>query len=225
MMQKLILFGIRNLPIFKNMKYEILDKARTEVLPLMINFKSDFYLAGGTALALYLGHRESIDFVFFTDQDFDTAFLFEKCKEVFQNYKIEITREVKNTLVFLLDNGVKVSFFTIKYKILEIFREEEFLKLASKLDIACMKLSAICQRSTRKDYIDLYFLLRDFSLQYLLDQCKIKYPSLNTSVILKSLKYFDEIEDEEIFMMKSFEVDFKKVKKFFLNLDFKNIYL
>ncbi len=207
------------------MKYEVLDKARMEVLPLMENFKNDFYLAGGTALALYLGHRESIDFDFFTDQDFDVAILFEKCREVFKNYKLEITREAKNTLVFLLDNGVKVSFFTIKYEMLEIFKNEKYLKLASKLDIACMKLSAICQRSTKKDYVDLYFLLRDFNLQYLLDQCNIKYPSLNASLILKSLKYFDEIEDDEIFMMKGFEVDFEKVKKFFLNLDFKNIYL
>ena len=94
------------------MFYNILDKKRLAILPLLKNFKKDFYLAGGTSLALQIGHRDSIDFDFFSPKDIDTKQLFFQIKEIFKNYKILNIQEEKNTLSVLINENIKLSFFT-----------------------------------------------------------------------------------------------------------------
>ena len=86
------------------MFYNILDKKRKNILPFLKNFKSDFYLAGGTALALQIGHRDSIDFDFFAPQDIDTKKLFEKIRDIFQDFEIsKIQEENKRKYCFKTD--------------------------------------------------------------------------------------------------------------------------
>jgi hypothetical protein len=80
------------------MFYNILDKKRLAILPLLKNFKADFYLAGGTGLALQLGHRDSIDFDFFLPKNIDTPKLFFTIRYIFKNHKILKVQEEKNTL-------------------------------------------------------------------------------------------------------------------------------
>ncbi|MEA3273286.1 MAG: nucleotidyl transferase AbiEii/AbiGii toxin family protein [Patescibacteria group bacterium] len=196
------------------MFYDILDKKRIAILPLLKEFKEDFYLVGGTALALQIGHRDSIDFDFFCYEDIDTQKLFEKVKKVFQKHKVLKTQDEKNTLTVLVDETIEISFFSYKYVLVDELIREPNLNLASMLDIACMKLSAITSRGISKDYIDLYFILQDIGLDSLLAKSAEKFPDLERNLILKSLVYFNDIEIEPIKFKNNKVIKFEKVKAF-----------
>lgn len=196
------------------MFYDILDKERLDILPLLENFKEDFYLAGGTALALQIGHRDSIYFDFFTQKDIDTKKLFEKCQNILKEYKILKTQEDKNTLTIIIDKKIKVSFFTYKYPLLEHLLKEENLNLASITDIACMKLYAITSRATQKDYIDLYFILHKIPLKKVQEKTQEKFKDIDINLILKSLIYFKNIEEEKIVFKNNKNIKFKEVEDF-----------
>lgn len=197
------------------MFYDILDKKRLEIIPLLNFFKSDFYLAGGTGLALQLGHRDSIDFDYFSPRDIDTKKLFTKVKEVFNGHKIIKVQEEKNTLTVFIDSNIKLSFFTYKYKLLEKLINEPYFKIASILDIACMKLAAIVSRATNKDYIDLYFILKEKSLKDVLGKLNKKMPELDINLVLKSLVYFEDINKEKIKFKNNKNIDWQAIEVFF----------
>lgn len=194
------------------MFYDILDKKRLDILPLFEGFKKDFYLAGGTALALQIGHRDSVDFDFFSKEDINTKELFERLREIFKEHKLLKIQEEPNTLTVLVDDAIKISFFTHKYKLIGEIINDGNLSLASAEDIGCMKLSAITGRASNKDYIDLYFLLQRFSLSDLLENARLKYPGLERNLILKSLVYFEDIMQEKILFKNNNDVDFEEVK-------------
>ncbi len=195
------------------MYYHILDKKRNKILSLFQEFKRDFYLAGGTALALQIGHRLSVDFDFFTKTEFNPNELMEKIKLVFKKYNpVEIQNE-KNTLLVIV-NDVKLSFFYLPYPLLAKPKNEQYIRLASIKDIGCMKLSAIISRATNKDYIDLYFILQIISLKDLLKYAKKKMPELDQNLILKSLIYFKDIEKEKIEFIADKKISFKAVENF-----------
>jgi len=196
------------------MFYNILDKKRINILPLLKEFRKDFYLAGGTALALQIGHRDSIDFDFFCTDEIDTKKLFKKIKTVFNEHTVLKTQEEKNTLSVFIDNHIKLSFFTFEYKLVGKSLNEEYLRLASIPDIACMKFSAITSRARSKDYIDLYFILRANRLEDLLMKCVKKMPDLDTNLILKSLVFFEDIEEEKITFKNNNKISFSQVKEF-----------
>ena len=166
------------------MFYNILDKKRLDILPLLKNFKKVFYLAGGTALALQIGHRDGVDFDFFGPENIDTKKLFEEISETFKSHKILKIQEGKNTLTVLIDDNIRLSFFGYKYKLLNKPIEDENLRMASLEDIACMKLSAITSRASNKDYIDLYYILQKISLKDVLEKVSQKLPDLDISLIL-----------------------------------------
>jgi predicted nucleotidyltransferase component of viral defense system len=197
------------------MFYNILDKNRLAVLPLLRNFKADFYLAGGTGLALQLGHRDSIDFDFFCPKDVDTQKLFVRIKETFVGHKILKVQEEKNTLTVFIDENIKLSFFTYNYELIEKLINEPNFRIASILDIACMKLAAIVSRATNKDYIDLYFILKKIPLNSILHKLNKKLPELNVNLVLKSLVYFKDISKEPIKFKNNRNIDFNTVKTFF----------
>ncbi len=196
-----------------NLYWDILDEKRKEILPLFDFFKPDFYLAGGTALALLLGHRDSIDFDFFTDKSFSTVELYGKIEEIFKSYKTLRTQDKKDTLTILIEDNIKVSFFAYPYPLVKPLIETDYLKIASIEDIACMKLSTITSRVAAKDYVDLYFILQQLSLPILLDLAKEKFPSLDSNLVLKSLIYFDDIVDEPITFKHEHQVDFETIKR------------
>jgi hypothetical protein len=197
------------------MFYNILDKKREEILPILGLVKDNFYLAGGTALALHLGHRDSLDFDFFSEEDFDTGDLFEKLREIFKDHNIQKIQDEENTLTVVVDDEIKISFFTYKCHLLNPLIFEKYLHLASVQDIACMKLAAIVSRSTEKDYVDLFFILQNDNLSDLLKLSKEKFPTIDTNLILKSLIYFDDITQEEIIFKNDKEVSLDEIKTFF----------
>ncbi|NCN25048.1 hypothetical protein COT94_00880 [Candidatus Falkowbacteria bacterium CG10_big_fil_rev_8_21_14_0_10_37_14] len=195
------------------MKYEILDKARRDILPKLAFFKKDFYLAGGTGLALQYGHRDSLDFDFFCPKPFDTVKLYQRITDIFVGHCLKKIQEEKNTLTILIDNKIKVSFFSYPYKLIAKTTSDQYLRVASVLDIACMKLSAIISRATNKDYLDLYFILHQHRLEELLKMAAKKFPDLDRQLILKSLVYFSDITKEPI-KYKTTKVAWNEVEKF-----------
>jgi hypothetical protein len=199
------------------MHWDILDQERKAVLPILKAIVGDsFYLAGGTALALHIGHRDSIDFDFFTADGFDTMKLFDMVAESFASSGLKVVKyqEEKNTLGIYIGKSIKVSFMTYPYSQIRPLVSTEFFSLASIEDIACMKCSAITSRSVTKDYVDLYFILQRIDLVDLLDMCQKKFPNIDSNLILKSLVYFDDIENEGIVYKEGNDVEFSQVTEF-----------
>ena len=193
--------------------WNILDDTRTKLLPLLaFCTKAGFYLAGGTGLALQIGHRDSIDFDFFLVGDFDTAALIKKIEDAFSEHAISITQQEKNTVSCLIDERVQLSFFGHPYPVVKPLVKTEHFDIASIEDIGCMKLTAITGRSVEKDYVDLYFISQKIPLKELLSVSTQKYPTLDTSLILKSLVYFDDVLREPILFKEGHEVSFEVVK-------------
>jgi len=196
------------------MFYNILDQKRLDLLPFFKNFKKDFYLGGGTGLALQIGHRDSIDFDFFKEGEIETQKLFNDLEEFFGKHHLLKVQEERNTLGLIVDDSIRLSFFGYKYKLIKELVDEENLKLASVEDIGCMKLSAITGRASSKDYIDLYYIFQNISLSDLLERSSEKFPDLDRNLILKSLVYFKDVSLEPIMFRNNNHVDFEEIKKF-----------
>jgi len=175
---------------------DILPDNQRGLLPHFISLRDTWYLAGGTALALQIGHRESVDFDFFCERSFDTAELFSHLVSVLPDCQKDF--EEDNTL-YITSHSVKCSFITYEYPLITDCVQTPSLRLAWLPDIAAMKLSAIQQRSTQKDYIDLYFLLKQYSLKELLDFYSQKFgATTNPILIRKYLTFFDDITPVDI---------------------------
>jgi predicted nucleotidyltransferase component of viral defense system len=169
---------------------ELLKKIKLE----KPGFITDFYLSGGTALSLQLGHRESEDLDFFCEH------IFEPSKMQIELEKLGILSDTEiddNTLNGYMD-GVKVQFLGYPYPLLESVIDYEGVKLSSVIDIACTKLQTIGARGSRKDFLDLYILLQQYTLNELIEKMKAKYvkTDYNLPHILKSIVYFADAEDQ-----------------------------
>ena len=152
----------------------------------------DARLVGGTALALQLGHRTSTDLDFFGRINADSEELRDILREI---GSVEVASVSKNINIFWL-NGIKVDMVNYPYPWLDLPIEENRVRLASLNDIAAMKIAAIVNRGTKKDFIDLYTLLQSFSLDNILDMYSRKYSDGSLFIVMKSLIYFDDAETD-----------------------------
>lgn len=201
--------------MMQSLHWSILDDERLAVLPLLKeSTKGGFYLAGGTGLALMLGHRDSVDFDFFLTGDFDSTALTQYLESLFSGHILSITQQDTNTVSCLIDETIQLSFLGYRYPLVRPLIESAFFPIASIEDIGCMKLSAITSRSVEKDYIDLYFILKHVSLTDLLALSAEKHPTLDTGLILKSLVYFDDVQREPILFKEGHHATFEEVKEF-----------
>lgn len=175
---------------------KILTKDQTDLIAQIefINRKG-FYLAGGTALALQLGHRTSMDFDFYTDQEFNSQELWNEFSSRFTN--LAASRIEPETLLARVE-GVEVSFFRYPYNLLKPVTEFETIDLAAIEDIAAMKIVAVVQRGTRRDFVDIFYLLQRYGIKDLLDWTTKKYPGYQQMLILKALIYFEDAEEENL---------------------------
>lgn len=178
-----------------------------------------FYLAGGTGLALALGHRRSRDFDFFSAELFDEDRLLQKMK---QESGVKVVSMAPHTL-HLEIKGIKFSFIGYAYP--QLFPLMHFkntpalrIAVADIRDIACMKISALASRGSRRDFVDLYALSQTYVLEELLTlfERKFKSTSFNRLHILKSLVYFEDAEQEPMPEM-LIDVSWNQVKDFFLS--------
>jgi|AntAceMinimDraft_16_1070373.scaffolds.fasta_scaffold00347_16 predicted nucleotidyltransferase component of viral defense system len=173
----------------------------------------DFYLAGGTGLALQLEHRTSIDLDFFSRRELDNQALLQKIKKL-GDFSLE--KEAENTLTGIFNN-TKITFLTYDYPRLFPFKEINNIKVADIKDIVCMKISAISSRGSKKDFIDLFFICQqDIPLEEILKLFEKKYESVDYNIthILKSLLYFKDAEKEPMPVM-LVPVEWGEIKDFF----------
>ena len=176
---------------------DVLPEAQRRVWAQLSTVPDEFTLYGGTALALHLGHRKSVDFDFFGNRDIDVSSL-ENAMPFLQGAAI-IQRE-KNTLSVLVDQGapVKVSFFGVPKlpRLLPpLIAEDNRLKVASLLDLAGTKASVLQVRAEAKDYVDMDALIHigGVSLPFALAAAERLYgASFNPQITLKALSYFDD---------------------------------
>lgn len=152
---------------------------------------SDFLLVGGTALALQIGHRNSVDLDFFGNSEIDTD-IFRR--EISKYGESRVLKQSKNILILEV-NGLKVDFVNYKYPIIAEPRVVDGIRLAAKQDIAAMKLNAISGRGSKKDFIDLYFLLKEFTLPEMIEFYLQKYQDGSKFLVVKSLTYFEDAEE------------------------------
>lgn len=156
-------------------------------------FINNFYLAGGTGLALNIGHRQSVDFDFFSENNVNTNSVAEQLCNMGDFQRLS---ESENTIHGILDE-VRISFITYKYRLLDKPISIGNLKIADIKDIVCMKLSAVAGRGTKKDFIDLYYLLKIISLENMFELYERKFGIRDYQyMLLKSLIYFDDAEDD-----------------------------
>lgn len=159
--------------------------------------ESPFYLAGGTALALQLGHRRSVDFDWFSAHPIDDPL--RLASEIgAAGARIAVARTEKGTLHGTVGR-VRVSFLEYRYALLRPpLKSGAGLCLASLEDIACMKLAAVAQRGSKKDFVDLYALGQHLSLPEMLRLYKRKYSVSDPGHLLFALSFFDDAEAERM---------------------------
>ena len=167
-------------------------------LELLINIqKTDLLkstrLVGGTALALQLGHRVSIDLDFFGQVVGNTEQIAQDLGEA--GFKVVIESNSKNIHILKI-NGVKTDIVNYKYLWIDKLIEENGVRLAGMKDIAAMKIAAITNRGSKKDFIDLYYLLNHFSMKKILNFYLEKYPDGSAFLACKSLSYFADAENQ-----------------------------
>ena len=169
-----------------------------------------FVLVGGTALALQMGHRQSIDLDLFTIQDFVAEELVHSFKSDYEN--VSVTFQQKQTLLCKI-NDVKVDCIRFKYPFIRPVLEVEGVRMLSFEDIAPMKLDAIAGRGSKKDFFDLYFLLQKYDLETMMGFYQEKYPHQNLFHIVRSLAYFADADVQPDPFVFDKKITWTKVKK------------
>ena len=173
---------------------------------------SSLRLVGGTALALQYGHRNSIDLDFFGEIEEDA----ETIKEVLRKHgKLSVIKESQNIRLYHLDE-IKIDIVNYKYRWIDNPTIDGKIILASPIDIAAMKINAIEGRGTKKDFIDIYFLLQHYSLQEILSFYQKKYPENSIFRALMSLSYFDDAE-QQLMPKMLLPIEWEDMKKHILN--------
>lgn len=171
------------------------------------------YLAGGTACALQLGHRISVDLDFFTPQEFDAKELIKSLKKI---GKFKLEKQARGTVLGTME-GIKFSIFVYKYKVLFPYKSIFNINILDLRDIAAMKIDTIATRGMKRDFVDLYFICRaGISLKEALHFYDRKYGKLSSNIIhiQKSLVYFLDAEITQMpKMLKS--CNWQEVKRFF----------
>jgi len=184
---------IMDLGILSREQNEVLERLKKSVLSNNL-----FYLAGGTGLAIILAHRKSYDFDFFSKDQFSTEKLLEIIVKSFEEDEVILSEIKEDTLIVFLNN-IQVSFFQYNYPLLKNLIKKDGLYIASLEDILAMKVIAIIQRGTKKDFIDLWTIIKEkkYSLQDIFIFCKTKYgKAFSESIALKALTYFKDAEEE-----------------------------
>lgn len=171
------------------------------------------YLAGGSALALHFGHRVSIDFDFFTRVKFDPLKLGKEFKKI-GKFKQDLAKGI--SLIGTL-NGIKLSYFEYNYPLIAETSEFLNVSIADISDIAAMKVVAIMDRGTKKDFVDLFELVnRGYDIEKIFSFYQKKYGKLTNNIfsIIKGFQYFDDAEKTEMPQMIK-KVSWREVKGFF----------
>lgn len=195
------------------MHAEALTKTAASLFPRFSRFK-DFYLVGGTALALHIGHRISVDFDFFSTKPLPLRLLPE-IKHVFDNSIITLTYRAPEQLNLIVD-AVKCTFFSFEYPLVDPLTLYKKVPLASIRELAAMKAFSIGKRLSYKDYVDWYFLLQEehVKLSEIIHIAKKKFGGdFNDRLFLGQLVSLEDVPVQKIDFLRH-KIDRKTIQKF-----------
>jgi len=193
---------------------ELFDRERFKVFQKLTSFRRSGYLAGGTALALQINHRKSVDFDIFIFQEVRKSLL-RKCRGVF-GQKLEVLMDNSDQLTFLTPEKISVSFVFYEYKNLLPLIKTSYINLASFQDIAVDKAQTIGRRAVWRDYVDIFFLLKEkkMTLKEIIKIARKKFKGgFNENLFLEQLTYFDDLEVVKIGFLKEAYSE-KEIKRF-----------
>jgi len=178
------------------MHKEILSENQIMLLPLVRQFIREYYLAGGTAIGLHLGHRRSIDFDLFKFSAIRPKNITGKIAQ--SSFPYTVTRRVQEQLNVTV-HGVKFTFFEYPFQPEATCKFLDYLRMPCLLDLAAMKAYALGRRSKWKDYVDLYFILKD---HYSIDQVCVRAGEIfgqlfSEKLFRAQLSYFKDIDYAE----------------------------
>lgn len=195
--------------------YETIEPQTLELLRKLQEIPSlrKTRLVGGTSLALQIGHRKSVDLDFFGEVDGNNDALVGDLRNL---GNLMVLKDSSHIHIYLLNN-IKIDIVDYAYPWLNEAIRIDGIQLAGLTDIAAMKLAAITGRGTKKDFIDLYFLSRRFSLSEMQSFYERKYPDGSMFMVLKSLSYFEDAEqDPSPYMLEA--IDWEEIKYHILSL-------
>lgn len=198
----------------EKIQIDVLDEKQRKLLPWLREFSDDFGMVGGTAFALQIGHRQSIDFDLFSCKEFDNLRLQKiilkkkKIERVFIDHQGELT---------VLIEGVKITFLYYPFKIKFSQSVASFIKMPDLLTLAALKAYALGRRAKWKDYVDLYFILKYYhSLKEVTAMAvKIFGHNFNEKIFRSQLAYFKDLDySESVVFQPGFSVSESEIKKF-----------
>lgn len=199
------------------MHKEILTQEQINLLPLLKKFSDDFFLVGGTAIAFYIGHRRSIDFDLFSFKEFKNLNIKRRILRTIKIEKIYVNKLGEFTISI---KGVKITFFQYPFEIKTQDKVNNIIRIPDLLTLAAMKAYALGQRAKWKDYIDLFFVIKNYyGIDKIIKKAKQIFSSeFNEKIFRVQLAYFKDIDySEKIIYMKNYETDDKIIQRALIN--------
>jgi Nucleotidyl transferase AbiEii toxin, Type IV TA system len=198
------------------MHKEIFNKEQLQILPLLKSYHKRYYLVGGTAIALYLGHRESIDFDLFTDKKISQTAI--KKDVLNAKFTSKIIVALPDQIHFIINN-VKLTFYEFPYLLEANSKFEDVFRMPDLLTLGAMKAFALGGRGKWKDYVDLYFILKNhYTIQQIADKAKELFTdSFNPILFKKQICFFADINySEEVNYLPGFQTDEQTIKEYLI---------
>lgn len=198
------------------MHFEILNKEQQELLPYLTNFKRSFYLVRGTAIAMHLGHRRSIDYDLFTPSRLDKYRIKSKLNKI-PFKQIPIFEDTDQ--LHLLLNNVKLTFFNFPYSINHSVKIGSYITMPDLLTLAAMKAFALGRRSKWKDYVDLFYIIKDhFSIKEISEEALKIFPNqFSEKLFREQLAFHKDIDKSEPVEFLSPEIPETQIKEFLID--------
>lgn len=194
---------------------EILNSEQVKLFPYLKNFNRSFYLVGGTAIALHLGHRRSIDFDLFTPSRLIKSRIKRKLLDIPYN-KVFLFEDYDQMHLTL--NNVKFTFFSFPYPIQHNVKVENIITIPSLLTLASMKAFALGRRAKWKDYVDLYFILNDhYSISDISAEAGLNFGELYSEKMFREqLAFHNDIDYTEPVDYLSASITEDEIKNFLI---------
>ena len=190
----------------------IFSEEQKDLLPFIQSFEKEYYLVGGTAIALQIGHRESIDFDMFKLGNVSKNKIVKQIEEFGLTYKLIFANAESFHIII---NGVKITFFQYPFKI-PVKKTELGIKMPNLLHLAAMKAYALGRRAKWKDYLDLYIILKDFhDLESIIKTTETIFKNMFSAKLFRQqLCYFKDIDYTEEVAFTADSIDIEAVKQF-----------
>jgi hypothetical protein len=203
------------------MHNEILTAKQRELFPYISQFKRTFYLVGGTAIALHIGHRESIDYDLFTFNKLNKSRIKRKLLTI--PFRQKIIFEDVDQMHFYI-NDIKVTFFNYPYQVEHPVNIDNIITMPALLSLSAMKAFALGRRAKWKDYVDLYFLIKNcFSIDEISREATRLFDGqFSGKLFREQLAFHKDINySEEVHFLPGFEVQPEEVKQFLIDVAIK----